>query len=144
MSLDETVFITGFPGFIAGRLVERLAAEGARLLLLVQPAFIERARRDIGRIVDDARVAANNFRILPGDITAENLGMSARDLETARNETTTIFHLAALYDLAVAREPGIQINVGGTRRVNSFALGLAHLRRYHYVSTCYVAGRRTG
>ena len=144
MSFDETVFITGFPGFIAGRLVERLAAEGARLLLLVQPAFIERARQDITRIVNDARVSANNFRILPGDITAENLGMSVRELETARHETTTIFHLAALYDLAVAREPGLKINVSGTRHVNSFARGLAHLRRYHYVSTCYVAGRRKG
>ncbi len=42
MLLDETVFVTGFPGFIAGRLIERLARDGARFLLLVQPAFVER------------------------------------------------------------------------------------------------------
>src|SRR5258705_118271 len=109
MSFDETVFITGFPGFIAGRLIERLAAAGARLLLLVQPALLERARQDIERIVARQSLAANVFRILPGDITAENLGLSLRDLETARSETNSIFHLAALYDLAVTRERGLEI-----------------------------------
>ena len=144
MSFDETVFITGFPGFIAGRLVERLAIEGARLLLLVQPSLVERARQDIARIVNERGVSANNFRIFPGDITVENLGMSLSELQTARAETTTIFHLAALYDLAVARDLGIRINVGGTHHVNNFARSLRNLRRYHYVSTCYVAGRRKG
>ena len=144
MSFDETVFITGFPGFIAGRLVARLAAEGAQLLLLVQPELVERARQDIARIVNEQAVAANSFRILQGDITAENLGMSVRELQTASAETTTIFHLAALYDLAVARDLGIRINAGGTRHINSFARRVRALRRYHYVSTCYVAGRRKG
>ena len=144
MGFDETVFITGFPGLIAGRLVERLASDGARLLLLVQPALVERARQDIARMVSERRVSANDLRILTGDITAEGLGMSIRELETARHETTTIFHLAALYDLAVAREPGLRINLEGTRHVNSFARSLRRLRRYHYVSTCYVAGRRKG
>jgi hypothetical protein len=144
MSFDETVFITGFPGFIAGRLVQRLAAEGARLMLLVQPAFVERARQDIARIAVDEGVSARNLSIIQGDITAENLGMSVPELQAARTEATTIFHLAALYDLAVSRETGIKINLGGTRNVNTFARSLPNLRRYHYVSTCYVAGRRKG
>ncbi len=50
MALNETIFMTGFPGFIAGRLVKRLLADDARLLLLVQPAFVERAHADIRRI----------------------------------------------------------------------------------------------
>lgn len=144
MSFNETVLLTGFPGFIAGRLVERLAAEGARLLLLVHPALVERARQDVTRIVNERCVSANQFQILPGDITAENLGLSLPDRQSASAETTTIFHLAALYDLAVARELGLRVNLGGTRHVNSFARSLLNLRRYHYISTCYVAGRRKG
>lgn len=144
MSFDETVFVTGFPGFIAGRLIERLAVGGARLLLLVQPALLERARQDLEHITIRQNISANAFRILPGDITAENLGLSLGDLEIARQETNIIFHLAALYDLAVTRERGIEINLGGTRQVNSFARGLRNLSRYHYVSTCYVAGKRKG
>ena len=142
---DETIFLTGFPGFIAGRLVERLAAEGARLLLLTQPALTERAAADIRRIADKTNIPADRFRILEGDITQSGLGLSVEDRETARQETTALFHLAALYDLAVRRETALRVNVEGTRHVNRFALdALPRLRRYHYVSTCYVAGLRQG
>jgi thioester reductase-like protein len=144
MLRDETIFLTGFPGFIAGRLVERLAVEGARFLLLVQPAFAERARTDIAGIVEKTGVSSHVFRLLEGDITREDMGLAPRDAEAARRETTTLFHLAAVYDLAVRRDLATRVNVEGTRRVNGFARTLPALRRYHYVSTCYVAGRRTG
>ena len=55
-----------------------------------------------------------------------------------------MFHLAAIYDLAVTREVAQLVNVEGTRNVNEFAKSITNLRRYHYVSTCYVAGRRSG
>lgn len=144
MLSDETIFLTGFPGFIAARLIERLAKEGARFLLLVQPAFVERAREEIERLAGESGAEAGRFRILEGDITEERLGMSAVDDELARAETTTLFHLAAIYDLAVRRDLAMRVNVEGTRRVNGFARSLKKLRRYHYVSTCYVAGLRTG
>ncbi|MBA3768069.1 MAG: SDR family oxidoreductase, partial [Acidobacteria bacterium] len=144
MSLDETIFLTGFPGFIAGRLVKRLALEGARFLLLVQPAFLERARLDAERIAREAGTPASNFHILEGDITQAELGLSPTELEKAQSETTVLFHLAAIYDLAVARHTAMRVNVEGTRNVNRFAQSLTRLRRYHYVSTCYVAGLRRG
>jgi thioester reductase-like protein len=144
MPLTETVFLTGFPGFIAGRLVERLAREGARFLLLVQSPLAERAHKEIAQLSEKTGAAPERFRVLEGDITREDLGLSAADLSEARREATVLFHLAAVYDLAVAREVGVRVNVEGTRNVNRFALGLPDLKRYHYVSTCYVAGRRTG
>ena len=144
MALDETIFLTGFPGFIAGRLVERLAREGARFQLLVQPALDGRAREEIARLSETTGAPVEHFRVFEGDITREDLGLSAADIEEAEAEATVLFHLAAVYDLAVAREVGVRVNVGGTRNVNRFALRLPKLKRYHYVSTCYVAGRRTG
>ncbi len=144
MALDETIFLTGFPGFIAGRLVERLAREGARFQLLVQPALAGRAREEIARLSETTGAPVEHFRVFEGDITREDLGLSAADIEEAEAEATVLFHLAAVYDLAVAREVGVRVNVGGTRNVNRFALRLPKLKRYHYVSTCYVAGRRTG
>jgi thioester reductase-like protein len=142
--LDETIFVTGFPGFIAGRLIQRLAADGARLLLLVQPAFAARAQLELARIATMAKVPAANFRVIAGDITLPNLGLAPDDLALVRCEATTIFHLAAIYDLAVKRELAQLVNVEGTRNVNKVARTLPHLRRYHYVSTCYVAGEREG
>lgn len=144
MAFNETVFLTGFPGFISGRLLRRLAEKGARCLLLVQPALIDRARALTKRIASETGKPASHFRILEGDIIQPNLGLAPLDFETARAETTTIFHLAAIYDLAVARDLALRVNVEGTRNVSGFAKALPQLRRYHYVSTCYVAGRRKG
>jgi nucleoside-diphosphate-sugar epimerase len=144
MLSEETIFLTGFPGFIASRLVRRLAMAGGRFLLLVQPAFAERAQQGLQRIAEEVRRPVAHFSLLSGDITKSNLGMSPADLEIARAESTILFHLAAIYDLAVAREVGLRVNLEGTRNVNEFARSLPHLRHYHYVSTCYVAGKRTG
>lgn len=143
--MDETIFLTGFPGFIAGRLVKRLAQGGdVRFLLLVQPALKERAIEDITRIAEETGAPESLFRIIDGDITMADLGMEPSQLEAARKETTSLFHLAAIYDLAVAGDVARRVNVEGTRNVNRFARSLKCLRRYHYVSTCYVAGKRKG
>jgi thioester reductase-like protein len=144
MSTEDTIFLTGFPGFIASRLVRRLARDGGRFLLLVQPAFVERAQQEIAVMAHETGRSISDFALLSGDITQLNLGLSPADLETARAESNIVFHLAAIYDLAVAREPAFRINVEGTRNVNAFAGSLPHLNHYHYVSTCYVAGKRTG
>jgi len=144
MPLDETVFITGFPGFIAGRLLERLAREGGRFLLLVQSPFVDRARIELERIAGQSGNPLSHFRILEGDIAQPNLGMSQDDLAIASSQPSVIFHLAAIYDLAVTRDIAMQVNVVGTQNVNQFAQSLPNLLHYHYVSTCYVAGKRKG
>lgn len=144
MALEGTVFLTGFPGFIATRLVKRLAKEGGRFLLLVQPSLAGRARAELDRIAAGKENAGADFRLLEGDITKTELGLSAHDLNMARTESTVLFHLAAIYDLAVDRELGMRVNVAGTRNVNQFARSARSLKHYHYVSTCYVAGKRKG
>src|SRR6195256_5068656 len=141
---EDTIFLTGFPGFIASRLLRRLAREGGRFLLLVQPAFAERARQELEKITRESGRSIADFAALSGDITAPNLGMSEADLARARSESTVLFHLAAIYDLAVARDTALVVNLKGTQHVNEFARSLPRLRHYHYVSTCYVAGKRTG
>lgn len=144
---NETIFLTGFPGFIAGRLVARLAAPETKFLLLVQSHLIERARLEIDAIAQHANVAPERFQIVEGDITQDNLGMSAADYQLATKETTHVFHLAAIYDLAVELPLATRVNVEGTERVNEFVQAAnenGNFKRYHYVSTCYVAGLRTG
>lgn len=144
MDFNETIFLTGFPGFIAARLVKRLAQRDTQFFLLVQTDFVETAMRQIESICAEIGVPAENFALVEGDITRENLGISAEDLRVIRNETTAVYHLAAIYDLAVAKDLAYRVNVEGTKNVNEFVKNLPHLNRYNYVSTCYVAGKRTG
>src|SRR6266446_6150364 len=139
MTSDETYFITGFPGFITNRLLLRLAITGGQFLLLVQPALVTRAKQEIARIVSATGSPATNFHIVEGDISQPGLGMTVHDLESLRLRTTRLFHLAAIYDLGVARDLALSVNVAGTQHVNELARSLPHLRHYHHVSTCYVS-----
>ena len=69
MPFNETVFVTGFPGFIATRLVKRLAAEGARFILLSQPALLATAQAAATDIASETGIDIERFRIVEGDIT---------------------------------------------------------------------------
>ena len=141
---SETIFLTGFPGFIAERLVGRLARRDTQFFLLVQPQFVERASAALERIALTTGTPLENFALIEGDITLPTLGISDSDLATIRDETTDVFHLAAAYDLAVDKDTATRVNLDGTRNLNALCRTLPNLRRYNYISTCYVAGKRTG
>jgi len=141
---DDTLFLTGFPGFIASRLLQRLAANPVRFILLVQPGLFQRAQAEIETIATANSRSTKDFQIVVGDISQPQLAMSEQDVRLVKDKTTRILHLAAVYDLAVAREPALRVNVEGTRNVNAIAQTLPELVHYHHISTCYVAGKREG
>jgi thioester reductase-like protein len=138
----ETLFITGFPGFIANRLLERLARKECDFILLVQPSLRSRAVEEIARLAQLA--GKTDFKIVEGDISQPGLALSAADLELVQQQTTRVFHLAAVYDLAVPEDLAMRVNAGGTRNVVALARTLPRLCQFHHVSTCYVAGKREG
>ena len=140
----ETFFITGFPGFIANRLLERLARQDCDFILLVQPSLLGRAREEIARIAQLSGRQVAEFTFVEGDISEPRLALSAGDLDLVQQQTTHVFHLAAVYDLAVSEELAMRVNARGTRNVVELARTLPHLRQFHHVSTCYVAGKREG
>ncbi len=144
MSFSKTIFLTGFPGFIAERLVARLARSDVQFFLLVQPQFVEKSMKAVSEIAARTGVPEENFALIEGDITAADLGMPVEDLEIVRETTTDVFHLAAMYDLAVSKDAAYKVNLEGTKNVNTLVKSLTHLERYNYVSTCYVAGNREG
>lgn len=144
MSFTKTIFLTGFPGFIAERLTARLARPDVQFFLLVQPQFLDKAAKAVEEISQRTSTPLENFALIEGDITELNLGMSADDYSVLQSETTDIFHLAAAYDLAVSKDTAYRVNLEGTKNVNDFARSVWALKRYNYISTCYIAGNRTG
>ena len=140
----ETLFITGFPGFIANRLLERLARKDCDFILLVQPPLVTRAAEEIARISQLTGKKPEDFRVVEGDISEPQLALTPSNLELVQQQTTRVFHLAAIYDLAVPRDLALRVNPGGTRNVLALSRSMPHLRQFHHVSTCYVAGKREG
>jgi thioester reductase-like protein len=144
MADRETLFVTGFPGFIANRLLERLAQQECDFILLVQPSLVTRALDEIERIAQLSGKSVGDFQIVEGDISEPRLALSVADLELVQDQTTRVFHLAAVYDLAVPQDVALRVNVGGTRHVLDLARSIPELQQFHHVSTCYVAGKREG
>ena len=140
----STVFFTGFPGFLGVQLLPRVLrrAEDHDAVCLVQSKFLDLAheRREELEKADPSLVG--RIRLVEGDITRPDLGLA--DAAALQADVVEIFHLAAVYDLAVARELGVRVNVDGTRHVLDFAERCGDLTRFQYVSTCYVSGRYAG
>jgi len=135
------LFVTGFPGFIGKRLVKELLADDrkAKVACLVEPRMEEAARSAAAELDGGDRV-----EILAGNITDRRLGLSADDYERLTAKTTAVFHLAAIYNLAVPLELAQQVNVDGTGNIIDFCARCEKLERHNYVSTAYVAGTRKG
>jgi thioester reductase-like protein len=137
---QRTALLTGFPGFIGRRLVARLLDDDPKLRVaaLVEARMAERAREAA------AAIDADRIEVLSGDIAERRLGLGDDDYERLRAEVRLVFHLAAIYDLAVPLETAQRVNVDGTGNVVDFCLAAESLERHVYVSTAYVAGLRTG
>lgn len=142
----DSIFMTGFPGFLCRRLLRELAQgrPTSRFTLLVEARFVERADQRLEEMDSELPGLVDRCTVVVGDIVEPGLGMTARDLAKTRRETRQIWHLAALYNLAVSEEIAYRVNVLGTINVLDFAESCDDLARLLYISTCYVAGQRTG
>ncbi len=144
--MSVSVFMTGFPGFIASRLIKKLHENYAEFefLCLVQPKFYELAVSSRKEIEQEIPGLTGRISLLKGDITETSCGLSGADLDTVLNKVEDVWHLAAIYDLTIAREPAYRVNVVGTRTILDLISRMKAFRRHFYISTAYVAGLRTG
>ncbi len=109
----------------------------------MQPEYAAVARRSVEDLEMAEPPLRGRVKLVEGDITRADLGLGASARRIASG-VTEIHHLAAVYDLGVRREIGMRVNLYGTRHVLDFAETCRELRRFHYVSTCYVSGRYSG
>ncbi len=134
---------TGFPGFLASNIIKelRLQKKLSKIYVLVLPSELTKAKEVIAEIGKDNQ----DIPIIPieGDITLPNVGLTEETINRLQ-EVEYIWHLAAIYDLAVPRDIAWKVNVLGTDRLNQLVLQLQNIKRYVYFSTAYVAGIREG
>lgn len=140
----QTLFFTGFPGFLGTELIRNLLPQlkDAKALCLIQPKFRKQAEQARDQLVEKNPTFKDRIEFVEGDITLPDLGLSSGAID--RSAITQFYHLAAVYDLSVKRELAQKINVEGTLHTLRFAETLPHLESYQYVSTCYVAGNYAG
>ncbi len=133
--------MTGFPGFPGRALLPGiLRRTGSEALCLVQSKYTDLAAQRVAELASADASLEGRIQLIEGDIAQPGLGVNRSALEGV----TEAWHLAAIYDLAVEREPAVRVNVEGTRYVLDALERCPNLQRLHYFSTCYVSGRFAG
>lgn len=141
--------LTGFPGFLAARLLPRILAppdtgggdpRGRTAVCIVEPRMAGPARELVARLEAGHPDTSGRIELVEGDLTRPGVlapGTSLGPVDRA-------WHLAAVYALDVDRETAMAVNVAGTRRLLDLLRDRPELRAFHHVSTCYVSGRHRG
>lgn len=140
-------FFTGFPGFISNQLIREVLRKNnheGKIYVLVLPSMKEKAEAERQNILNDFSLRQDQFEIIEGDITKPGLAIAALKSAELSEAVTHVFHLAAIYDLAVPKDIAFLVNVEGTRNVNEWVKTLKYIKRYTYFSTAFVAGKREG
>ncbi len=149
------VLITGGTGFVGKAVLARLVDQTSygKIYLLVRgkrgATAEERVRDIVKRMFPRGRVEPLLSRIVavPGDLVEPGLGLSEEALAVLKTDCHQILHVGASTEFGSPLEEARLNNVEGTRHVLDLALKLTDegvLKRFDYVSTAYVCGRKQG
>ena len=142
MLTGARIVLTGATGRLGRCLAAELAQRGAELVFVVRAGSPEAARERVRAAlptVDLRRVTA-----VCGDVSHAGLGLRLRERQRLRGSVDFILHAAATTSFTEPLEVARSTNVEATRNVLAFAERAPRLSRLGYVSTAFVAGRRTG
>ena len=141
--------LTGATGLLGSYLLRDGLRAGRRVAVVARGNRCESAHARIETIL--ARWEQADGRILPrpvvleGDLVAENLGLDDSALQWVARHCGSVIHNAASLTFHGSDRGGEpwRSNVGGTRRLLDLCRRTG-IERFHYVSTAYVSGQRTG
>ena len=141
-SRSMQALLTGYPGFIAKRLLRRILDDNAdaSIVCLVDDARRADADADIARLPDEQRP---RVRVVMGDVRKMDLGLAGLEI-SGLADVTHIFHLAAVQSTSASPAVLDAVNVGGVRNVIALAKELPKLQRFVHFSSCFVSGDRQG
>lgn len=137
------LLLTGATGMVGREVLARAVLDDRfdRILCLIRPTADQTAAQRLKSLRDRMGIASGRrVTAVPGDVTEPMLGLGSRRLAAITHVTHCAATVSFDHPLAEARK----INVGGTRAVLDAADRMPKLERIDAVSTCYVAGKRTG
>ena len=161
----KTLFVTGATGYLGKVLLEKVLwqlPQIRRIVLLIRPLSADdpeaavslRAERGIftSAIFNRLRVrhgdrfhayVRDKVKVVAGDLSSADLGLSAHSLETLGSDVDFIINLAAQVGFHERLDHAIRSNTQGPCHLLNFAERFRNPILLH-VSTAYVSGRRTG
>jgi len=142
MSEGRDILLTGFPTFLARKLLETILERepDARVRLLVYPDLMEKAEHHL----DEMNADEDRVQVLEGDVVSIDLGLSGTQYLDLVANVTDIYHLASIWYLGADEQRAFDVNVRGARHILDAAREAESLERLNHLSTAFVSGDRTG
>ncbi|OGD35409.1 MAG: hypothetical protein A2V45_13785 [Candidatus Aminicenantes bacterium RBG_19FT_COMBO_58_17] len=141
------ILITGGTGFLGAHLAAHLLEEGDEVILLARSKQGLSAADRVGRLLDWLGVAANrkkNVHLVEGRLEHPGLGLEPDASALISREIDEIVHCASSTSFAERRRAEVEaVNLDGLRHVLDLA-ERSRCRRFHFISTAYVAGINSG
>jgi nucleoside-diphosphate-sugar epimerase len=138
MKRPRGILVTGATGLIGRRVVASLLRRTSSPIVVVV--------RDLARwstVASSLGAAASRVTPVHGDITRPGLGLDVRTVRRCIGSPSLVIHSAADIVFSRSLAEARRVNVDGTREVLELAASFPHARML-FVSTAFVAGRRTG
>ena len=143
---QKTILITGATGFLGSYITRELLDAGFRLKLLIRGATDSPARERYSELFPNQTYVFGSLsrcvEIIEGDITKSCLGLNTKKYIWLTETVDEVFHCAAATKFNNDSNDTLShTNVLGTETIASFCYA-GKLKRLHYISTAYVAGKR--
>lgn len=150
---DKSILITGASGFIGKVLIEKLlrTCSGVKnIYILLRPKKHLSPKERLNLIINlplfdaiRASDAQNNqnflskIKVLDGDITEHNFGLSQEHLNEVIQEVSVVFHSAASVRFEEPIKTSVNINIVGVKHLIEICRQLKNLQAVVQVSTAY-------
>lgn len=140
---DNVVLVTGFPSFLAKKLVLYLVTSEPRTMVitLVRTADLVEARHMIDALDPHDR---ERISLLEGDPCGIDLGLSGVELRQLAGDVDRIHHAAHVSYLGTDKKSAEQMNVVSAAEIVEVAKQMTHLQCLVLHSTAFVSGDRRG
>ena len=143
----KTFLVTGSTGFLGSHITTDLLSAGHRVIVLARSRNGQSARTRVLRLMNWFGLDESEYRelsIFEGDLLRPGLGLDFETLKLLDTQVEETVHCASDTSFSSRRRKQVEdTNVLGLQ--NLFAtLEKSRMRRFHLISTAYVAGRNKG
>ncbi|XP_044731403.1 fatty acyl-CoA reductase 1-like [Chrysoperla carnea] len=146
---DQNILVTGGTGFMGKVLIEKLLRscpkiKGIYLLMRSKKNYTDEQRLNkifniplFDKLKEECPESLSKVKIIKGDITELEYGLSDSDLEFIINEINIVFHAAASVRFDDSLKDAILINTRGTNELLKILKQMKNLKVYLHTSTTY-------
>src|SRR3989344_2273567 len=140
----NTVVLTGGRGIFGKFLIADLLKNHSKIVLLVRAETQKEAEDRVKNLLKAYSDFTGRIKILKSDLVKDDLGLSQKDYLDLVKSTTHIIHAAASTRFTLPLIEARRNNVETTKKLLSFAENCKKLKRFGFISTAFVAGKRSG